>query len=410
MTMQDRARRLIILGSTGSIGSSTLDVVDHLRGDGWTIDIVGLAAGRRSAELARQVNRYDVRHVSIADVDARDDVISAVRHDITLYAGSESAVELIDAVARPGDLVVGAMVGAAGIPAVVAAIERGCTIALANKETLVAAGALVMPLAARHGVTILPVDSEHNAIYQCLRSGRHGDEVERLVLTASGGPFRTWSAERTANATVEEALNHPTWTMGRKVTIDSATLMNKALELIEAHWLFGVPSSKIDAIVHPASLVHSFVEFVDGSVLAQISPPDMRLPIQYALTWPERTDGRADRLDWTSFRELVFEPVDHERFGAIRLALEVIDAGGTAGAVMNAANEVAVHAFLDGELRFGGIVACVAHTVHTTPETSVQTMDDIIEADRAARDIARAWLDTTEHAVRHSAAARTGVK
>ncbi|MCA9295285.1 MAG: hypothetical protein KC983_02185, partial [Phycisphaerales bacterium] len=225
-------------------------------------------------------------------------------------------------------------------------------------------------------------------------------------------PFRTWSAERTSSATVAEALNHPTWTMGKKVTIDSATLMNKALEMIEAHWLFGVPSSKIEVLVHPASLVHSFVEFVDGSVLAQISPPDMRLPIQYAITWPDRTDGRTNRMDWSTLRELSFEPVDEQRFGALELARAVIDTGGTAGAILNAANEIAVAAFLAGELSFDGVTRLVGETLRGISSTPVHTMSDVMKADRAARDAARTWLKTASDVrePRDRSAVRTGVK
>jgi 1-deoxy-D-xylulose-5-phosphate reductoisomerase len=412
--MNDRARcrRVIVLGSTGSIGTNSLDVIAHLRATGWTIELAGLAAGCNAGVLAEQARAHGVRHIAIADDSARAGLATALDTGTMLHSGEDGAEAMIRAIAQPGDIVIGAMVGSAGIPATVAAIERGCTIALANKETLVAAGALVMPLAKAHDVTILPVDSEHSAIFQCLHGGRGSEEIERLVLTASGGPFRTWSAERTSSATVAEALNHPTWTMGKKVTIDSATLMNKALEIIEAHWLFGVPSSKVEVLVHPASLVHSFVEFIDGSVLAQISPPDMRLPIQYALTWPDRTDGRADRVDWATFRDLSFEPVDEQRFGALQLARDVIDAGGTAGAIMNAANEIAVAAFLAGELSFDGITRLVGETLRGISSTPVRTMSDVMNADRAARAAARTWLETESDVreTRDRSAARTGVK
>jgi 1-deoxy-D-xylulose-5-phosphate reductoisomerase len=285
-------------------------------------------------------------------------------------------------------MVMASIVGAAGIAPTLAAIERGCHVALANKETLVAAGAVVREAVARTGVDLIPVDSEHSAVFQCLRAGRTS-EVARLVLTASGGPFRTWSAERTRDATLAEALRHPTWQMGRKVTIDSASLMNKALEVIEAHWLFDLPSSRIDAIVHPQSVVHSFVEFVDGSTVAQLSPPSMRLPIQYALTWPERTRGCSPTIAWDALRTLDFEPVDHARFPAIALAKRVIDAGGTAGATFNAANESAVEGFIDGRIRFGDIAAVVEETLDALPVRPAATLAAVLDADREARAVAR---------------------
>ncbi|MFM7807483.1 MAG: 1-deoxy-D-xylulose-5-phosphate reductoisomerase, partial [Planctomycetota bacterium] len=254
----------------------------------------------------------------------------------------------------------------------------------ANKETLVAAGDLVTRAARDRGVQLLPIDSEHSALAQCIRSGRP-QELDRVVITASGGPFRTWSVERTANATVAEALNHPTWRMGRKITIDSATLMNKALEIIEAHWLFGLPADRIDAIVHPQSIVHGLAEFHDGSVIAQLSPPDMKLPIQMALTWPDRSPGVAKRLDWASLRTLEFQPVDHARFPAVRLAHEVIRRGGTAGATLNAANEVAVHAFLEGRIAFGRIGELVAQAMEALQARPVRSLDDVLVADREAR-------------------------
>jgi 1-deoxy-D-xylulose-5-phosphate reductoisomerase len=323
-------RRLIVLGSTGSIGVSTLSVVEHLtRSGAMQFEVVGLAAGANADLLHEQASRFAVRHIAIAD--ARQ----TKRHAETssVYSGPDSAIELIAKVSRPGDLVVAAMVGSAGIPAVMAAIERGCDIALANKETLVAAGALVMPKVHRQGVDLLPVDSEHSAIFQCLEGCKtkgdlHGpDSIRRIVITASGGPFRTWSPQRMHSATVEDALNHPTWNMGPKVTIDSASLMNKALEIIEAHWLFGLPADKIRVIIHPQSIIHSFVEFVDGSVLAQLGPPDMRTPIQYALTWPSRSPGVSRAMNWDELRRMDFEPIEESKFIAPRLAYAAIEAG-----------------------------------------------------------------------------------
>jgi len=374
-----------------SIGANTLEVVAHLRQRGARrFDIVGLATGANAESLAAQAERFDCEHVAIAD-DSRRAPLKDVRH---VYAGESAACELIDAVARPGDLVVGAMVGSAGVPATIAAIERGCDIALANKETLVAAGAIVMPLAREHEVHLLPVDSEHSAIFQCLLAGRSLKEGERVVLTASGGPFREAPLDEIRDASVEQALDHPTWNMGAKVTIDSATLMNKALEVIEAHWLFDLPAERIEAIIHPQSIVHSFVEFVDGSVFAQLSPPDMRSPIQYALTWPDRVDGCARRLDWRDLRSLEFEPVDHERFPSIRLAKSVIEREGTAGAVFNAANEAAVAAFLDRSIPFGRITEVVAETCSDVAASPVASLDDVLKADVEARETAGRLIAT----------------
>jgi 1-deoxy-D-xylulose-5-phosphate reductoisomerase len=262
-----------------------------------------------------------------------------------------------------------------------------------------AAGAVVREAIARRRVELLPVDSEHSAVFQCMRSGRL-DEVRRVILTASGGPFRTWSAERTRHATLAEALRHPTWQMGRKVTIDSASLMNKALEVIEAHWLFDLPSSAIDAIVHPQSVVHSFVEFRDGSTIAQLSPPSMKLPIQYALTWPERAEGCSPAIAWEAMRSLDFEPVDHERFPAIGLARRVIDAGGSAGAAFNAANEVAVQAFIDGQIPFGDIAAIVGEVLDGVAVRPVHTLDEVLAADAEARAFAREAVSARQAAAR----------
>jgi 1-deoxy-D-xylulose-5-phosphate reductoisomerase len=391
-------RRIIILGSTGSIGVGALDVIAHLATVGGaesgesvpTFEVVGLAAGRRADVLERQADRFSVRNVALADPAAA----GALSPGRSIRTGPDAAVRLVEDVARPGDLVVAAMVGAAGIPSALAAIGRGCDIALANKETLVAAGALVTAAAAEAGVGIIPIDSEHAALHQCLRSGRDPQEVSRLVLTASGGPFRTWSADRIRNATVEEALNHPTWKMGPKVTIDSATMMNKGLELIEAHWLFGIDADRLEAIIHPQSIVHSFVEFLDGSSLAQLSPPDMRMPIQYALCHPIRVPGCAPSLDYQALRELVFEPVDHDRFPSIELARSVIRAGGTAGAIFNAANEVAAEAFCRGGMAFGRITDVVAAVVDQVPIGPASDLDAVMAADGAARDAARAHAST----------------
>ncbi len=398
-------RRVIVLGSTGSIGVSALDVVASLDASdqpGPRFDVVGLAAGARGEALESQAAQFGVTDVAVADPAAA----KAIAADRRVRSGAQSAVELVRDVARPGDLVVAAMVGAAGIPAVLAAIESGADIALANKETLVAAGAIVRPAPAAAGVEIVPVDSEHAALHQCLRSGRGDAEVARLVLTASGGPFRTWDAERIRNATVNEALSHPTWEMGRKVTIDSASMMNKGLELIEAHWLFGMDADRLDAIVHPQSIVHSFVEFVDGSTIAQLSPPDMRMPIQYAMCHPIRVPGCAPSIDWTTFSDLVFEPVDHDRFPAVGLALDAIRRGGTAGPTFNAANETAVEAFLAERIPFGRIGELVAEALAALPVHAATTLADVETADAAARDWVRRRLETPRPMPSKTAATR----
>lgn len=383
-------RRLIILGSTGSIGVSTLAVIEHLQQEtSRRFEVVGLASGSNSRALGDQADRWNVSSLAIAHPSESASLARAGRR---VFEGAGAAVELVEAVARKGDMIVAAMVGSAGLPAVLAGIRRGCDIALANKETLVAAGALVLPLVREQGVNLLPIDSEHSAVFQCLAGSRRPEEIARIVLTASGGPFRTWSRERLERATLDEALNHPTWNMGAKVTIDSATLMNKALEIIEAHWLFGLEAGRIGAIIHPQSIVHSFVEFCDGSVLAQMSPPDMRGPIQLALTWPDRCDGCAPALDWTALRDLCFEPIDHARFPAIGMAWRAVSAGGTAGAILNAANEVAVAAFLNHEISFGRITDVVGEVIESIPPQPVRSLDEILAADAEAREVARRLL------------------
>lgn len=384
-------RRLIILGSTGSIGANTLEVVEHLAATGGPrFEVVALVAGRNAEALLEQARRHRPRAIGLADGD-RD--LDASGLDAAVHRGPDAALEIVERFAEPGDVVMGAMVGAAGIEPTLAAIRKGCRIALANKETLVAAGEIVITEAAAHGAEILPVDSEHSALFQAMRSGE-AREIRRVVLTASGGPFRTWPIERLRNATIADALAHPTWSMGRKVTIDSASLMNKALEVIEARWLFDLPADHIEAIVHPQSVVHGFAEFVDGSVIAQLSPPDMKMPIQIALTHPERVDGCADRLDWTTLRGLEFEPVDHDRFPALGLARRVIELGGSAGAVFNAANEIAVGAFLDGRIPFLRIPELAAEALDALPPQPLRSLDDVVAADAAARTWAEEQVAT----------------
>jgi len=398
MSGSNSERRLILLGATGSIGRSTLDVLRHLRATGGPrFRLAGVAAGRSADALAVIAEEFAEDQPALALADESADLVvpsAAQGTHATVHRGPDAALQMIEQIARPGDFVMAAMVGFAGLAPTLAAIERGCTIGLANKETLVAAGALVTAAARRRGVALLPVDSEHSAIIQCLRDGSSRG-VRRIVLTASGGPFRTWPAERIAQAPVEDALRHPTWTMGAKITIDSATMMNKALEVIEAHWLFDLPADRIEVVVHPQSIVHGFVEFDDGSVLAQLSPPDMRLPIQLALTWPERLDGCTPRLDFDALRSLQFEPVDHERFPAVGLAARVIERGGTAGAILNAANEEAVSAYLRRAVPFGRITALAAEALSAIRSEPIRSLADAERADKAARRFVRERTTTT---------------
>ncbi|MCC5828387.1 MAG: 1-deoxy-D-xylulose-5-phosphate reductoisomerase [Phycisphaeraceae bacterium] len=379
-------RRLVVLGSTGSIGSNTLEVVEHLNDQAQScglppIDVVGLAAGNRVDRLVEQALACGCRMVAVADVD-KASYLREHLPGVEVLAGADAAERLVRTAGATD--VCAAVVGSAGLGGTLAAIEMGLTVHLANKETLVAAGALVQELLERTHAHIIPVDSEHSAIFQCLQS-RGTEAVRRVVLTASGGPFRTWSRQAIRAATVEQALCHPTWNMGPKITIDSATMMNKALEIIEAHWLFGLDASCIDVIIHPQSIVHSFVEFADHSVLAQIGPPDMKTPIQYALTWPRRVAGSGPELDWSSLRQLVFEPLDRDRFPSIELAYDVVRAGGTAGAVMNAANEAAVGAFLERRIEFGAVFDLVAQALDTIPIQPARSLEAVLAADQASR-------------------------
>jgi 1-deoxy-D-xylulose-5-phosphate reductoisomerase len=378
--------RVAVLGSTGSIGTSTLDVI---RCSGGRLEAFLLAAGSNVPLLLEQAEEFRPAWVAVADPSAADRIGSAdLPAGTRLAAGPDALCELVQS--RDIDRVVSAIVGAAGLTSTWAAIEAGKTVALANKETLVMAGPLVMELARRTGAAILPVDSEHSAIQQALACGGP-EEVARIVLTASGGPFRTTPAEALEAVTPEQALRHPTWSMGRKITIDSATMMNKALEIIEARWLFDVPADRIAVMVHPQSIVHSMVEFVDGSIIAQLGPPDMRLPIQYALEHPRRRPGPSRRLDWGKAFALEFEPPDPVRFPAITLGHEAARRGGTAGAVLNAANEVAVQGFLDGELRFPEITEICGRLLADHPFEPAPSLDDVRRIDAWAREEVGRW-------------------
>jgi 1-deoxy-D-xylulose-5-phosphate reductoisomerase len=378
--------RVAVLGSTGSIGKSTLDVIAACPG---RFTPYLLAAHRSTRLLLEQAWACRPRWVVIVDPAAAADVgAGALPEGTSLAVGPESLDDLVQS--PEVDRVVSAIVGAAGLRSTWAALEAGKTVALANKETLVMAGPLALQLAERTGGRIVPVDSEHSAIHQALRTGS-SNEVTRIVLTASGGPFRTRLPETLMHVTPEEALKHPTWSMGPKITIDSATMMNKALELIEARWLFGLPATKLAVLVHPQSIVHSMVEFVDGSVIAQLSPPDMRLPIQYALSYPERCDGPTRRFDFTQALSLDFAAPDPARFPALRLGHEAAARGGTAGAVLNAANEEAVRGFLDGVIKFTDIAEVCARVLDEHPFQPDPSLDDVRRLDGWARQEVVKW-------------------
>jgi len=378
-------KRLAILGSTGSIGRSALAVVDaHPE----RLKVVALAAGDNAPLLAEQVHRYAPERVAMATGEGVDRLRAACGDDsrVTMIGGADG---LIAVATQPSvDIVICASSGTAALEAVLAAIAAGKTIALANKEVLVMAGALVTAAARRHNVPILPVDSEHNAVHQCLH-GRSHHEVRRLILTASGGPFRDLTAAQLQRVTPDQALRHPTWQMGRKITIDSATLMNKGLEVIEAHWLFGVGADQIEVVIHPQSIVHSMVELLDGSVIAQLGVTDMRLPIQYACSYPERWDGALPSLDLSRAGRLEFQPPDQERFPCLGLAYRALRAEGTLAVVLNAANEVAVAAFLDGRLGFTAIPAVIERTMNAHTVEGVSTVETVRRVDEWGRNYAR---------------------
>jgi 1-deoxy-D-xylulose-5-phosphate reductoisomerase len=376
-----RRKKVVLLGSTGSIGRSTLEVARLLPE---RIELLGLAANGSVAALAQQVRETGVKHAALYDISKLDELRASVPSDVKIYAGPEGLAEL--ATLEGAEMVLVAIVGTAGLWPALAAIEAGKDLAVASKEILVMAGEVVTAAAERKGVKLLPVDSEHNAIFQCLDGHRGGEkEVSRLILTASGGPFRTWPAEKLPDVTLEQALKHPTWDMGRKITIDSATLFNKGLEMIEARWLFGIGMERIDVIVHPQSIVHSMVEFIDGSVLAQMSKTDMCFPIQYALTWPERLAGGLQPLDFGKLAKLDFEEPRHADFPALRLAREAGLAGGTLPAVFNAANEVAVDAFISGAIRFTDIWRVVEETMGAHDVMPASSLESTIGADAWAR-------------------------
>ena len=375
-------KRVVILGSTGSIGTSALTVARQIPD---RMEIVGLAAGTRVEDLEDQAKEFGVNHLCLADDSRYKELQGSGR---SIYTGANGLEELLE-VTKP-DLVLVAIVGIEGLRPTLAAIELGCDIAVASKEILVMAGEVVMNAARKKGINILPVDSEHNAIFQCLEGHKGGsNEVRRLILTASGGPFRKLPVEKLSEVKLEDALRHPTWEMGQKITIDSATLFNKGLEMIEARWLFNIPMSKVEVVVHPQSIVHSMVEFIDGSVLAQLSTTDMCFPIQYAVVWPERLSNELKPLDFPALAKLEFEAPRESDFPALNLAREAGERGGTLPAVLNAANEVANEAFRQRALSFPGIWQVVEETMNQVEHIDSQELGVVVNADLEARKVAR---------------------
>lgn len=385
--MNDQARQIVVLGSTGSIGTNALEVI---AASGGKLRACGLTAHHQLDRLLEQAEIHAPQWIVASHADM------AAAHDwknlpsgTELLVGEEGIRQLVGAPSV--DIVLSAIVGSAGLIGTWDALQAGKTVALANKETLVMAGSLMTSLAAERGGKLVPVDSEHSAIFQLLQD-RDCQDVKRLVLTASGGPFREWTSDQLKQVTVEDALAHPTWEMGPKITVDSATMMNKALEIIEARWLFDIPVDQIDVVLHPQSLVHSLVEYRDGSTLAQLSPPDMKLPIQYALSYPERWEGPADQLDWSSPFSLDFIPPDPDRFPALEVGRQVARQGGTAGAVLNAANESAVAEFLEGRLEFIQIVPACRSVLEQHDFEPEPSLDRLIQLDQWARQEIKKWI------------------
>lgn len=381
-------KQLSILGSTGSIGRQCLSVVESLPE---RFGVVALAAGGNLEELTGQIDRHRPELVSVGDAKKADELATALRTKgisplPAIHHGREGMLAV--GTHSKAEIVVSAAVGVVGLEATYEAVKLGKTVALSNKEVLVAAGELVMAAAKKAGRELLPVDSEHNAVHQCLRGGTHG-EVRRLVLTASGGPFRKTPLAELENVSPEQALAHPNWKMGNRITIDSATMMNKGFEVIEARWLFGVRPDQIDVVIHPQSTIHSMVEFVDGSILAQLGPTDMRMPIQYALTYPERVASNQIALDWRKLRRLDFAKVSTRRFPCLRLAREAMKKGGALPCALNAADEVAVAAFLERRLPFLGIAEVIERVLARTPRVRFEKMDDVLESDAEARRTAK---------------------
>jgi 1-deoxy-D-xylulose-5-phosphate reductoisomerase len=383
-------RSVTILGATGSVGLSTVDLIKR---NPKLYRVEAVTARRSAKELAKLAREVKAKVAVVADPAAYEELKSALSGSGIEAAAGEAA--LLEAAMRPAEWVMAAISGAVGLKPTLAAIERGVTVALANKECLVCAGALFMRSASATGATVLPVDSEHNAIFQAMGSG-HRDDIKRIILTASGGPFRTWSAEQIRNATLDQALRHPNWSMGPKITVDSATMMNKGLELIEAQHLFALKPDEIDVLVHPQSVVHGLVEFRDGSVVAQLGSPDMRIPIAHCLAWPRRIDGPVAQLDLAKLRELTFEAPDLVRFPALALAMQAMRLGGAAPTVLNAANEVAVAEFIAGRLAFTAIARLVEMTLDAASRRGLMAeptgIDAALGVDHVVRSMARDFL------------------
>lgn len=377
---------VVVLGSTGSIGRSTLEVLRSEAGRG--LKATGLSAHGSWELLAQQAVEHGVSRVAVTDSRALEPLKNALRdHPTEVLNGQDGLIRLVQA--EDTQRVITGIVGRAGLESTLAAIDAGKLIGLANKETLVVAGEIVMRRAAERSATIIPVDSEHSAVFQAMSAGKR-TEIKRIILTSSGGPFRGWTRKQLENVTPEQALNHPTWKMGPKITIDSATLMNKALEVIEARWLFDLHPDQIQVVVHPESVIHSMVEFIDGSVVAQLSPPDMKLPIQLALTWPDRREGPSPKMDWSKAFSLNFQPPDMDNFPCLAIGYEVIRRGGTAPAVVNAANEEAVGRFLAGTLKFLEIPEVCRTILENHQFDAMPTLDRLIEVDAwARREVAR---------------------
>lgn len=381
-------KSISVLGSTGSIGRQTLDVVSRFPDK---FRIVGLAAGQNICLLKEQIQKFKPRVVSVQDMKDSSLLRRELHSEYTEILWGERGADAV--AAHPdADLVVSAMVGASGLMPTLSAVKSGKNVALANKEVLVMAGGIFTKEAAKRGVKILPLDSEHSALFQAMGNSKK-EFVKRLILTASGGPFLNTPKEKLEDVTVESALNHPTWKMGRKITVDSATLINKGLEVIEARWLFGVPPEMISVWIHPQSVVHSMVEYIDGSVIAQMSVPDMRIPIAYALSYPERISLKCKKASPKTFGELTFQDADFDRFPALGLAYEALAKGGTMPAVMNAANEIAVNAFLEGRLKFSGIVELVKQVMELHTPLSGDTIEEVLDSDAWARKASNLMID-----------------
>lgn len=392
-----RPQRVALLGSTGSIGRSSLEV---LRAHRERFEVVCLSCHQSLELFQEQCDEFQPACAVVTGERTPSvqgwmlGAVSGVEGALVRRGhGMEALIEALGGLEL--DIVIGAIVGVAGLHSSLATVALGKRLALANKESLVVAGEHLMAQARETGAEILPVDSEHSAIFQAMQGSGRKEEVQRIILTASGGPLRQWPLERLANATVSDALAHPTWSMGRKITVDSATMMNKALEVIEARWLFDIPAERIEVVIHPQSIIHSMVEFRDGSVVSQMSPPDMRLPIQYALTYPERFDSNCHRMDWGQTQQLEWYPVDFERYPALGLGFEVAKSGGTCGAVLNAANEAAVELFLEGKIRLTEIAKICGKILHHHTFSPHPTLEELLRQDRWARDEVTRWAQTT---------------